>query len=151
MHGATTALLRVAMHPGGTVTGIDPHPNGRLGVSFERWIAHREVAQHPHGRAILLRQWSHQAAATWRSGIDFLFVDGDHSRDGLARDWADWSPFVVPRGVAALHDSRSVPWRPDLESVGYTQEVILEDRRFCLLEEVDSLTILERVSEGGDG
>jgi len=150
MHGATTALLRAAMHPDGVVTGIDPHPNGRLGVSFERWIARREVARHLRGRAVLLRQWSYQASTTWRSPIDFLFVDGDHSREGLARDWTDWSPFVVPGGVAALHDSRTVPWRPDLDSVAYTQEVILRDPRFRLLEEVDSLTMLERVREATD-
>ena len=41
MHGVTTALLRSVMHPEGTITGIDPHRPGWLGVSFERMIACR--------------------------------------------------------------------------------------------------------------
>jgi hypothetical protein len=36
VHGVNTALLRSVMDPSGTITGIDPHPVDRLGVSFER-------------------------------------------------------------------------------------------------------------------
>ena len=48
-------------------------------------------------------------------------------------------------GIVALHDSRSVAGRPDLDSVRYTEEAILKDERFRALDEVDSLTILERL------
>lgn len=146
LHGVNTALLRSVMDPSGTIIGIDPHPPGRLGVSFERWIARRELARHPRGRAVLLRQWSHEAAAEWLTPMDFLFIDGDHSWAGIDRDWQGFSPHVVPGGVVALHDSRSVPGAPDLDSVRYTREVILADPGFRLLEAVDSLTVLERVA-----
>jgi hypothetical protein len=49
----------------------------------------------------------------------------------------------------ALHDSRSVSQRLDLDSVRYTQEVIAHDRRFRLVDEVESLSVLERLP--GDG
>jgi predicted O-methyltransferase YrrM len=142
--GATTALFRSVMHPDGAVTGIDPHPPGRLGVSFERWIALREIEQHRRGRAVLLRAFSHEAARTWHQPIDFLFLDGDHSWAAIECDWTDWSSLVVAGGVIALHDSRSVPARPDLGSVAYTEQVILSDPRFELLEQVQSLTVLQR-------
>jgi predicted O-methyltransferase YrrM len=77
MHGATTALLRSVMAPEGVVTGIDRHPPGKLLVSFERLVAKRELARHPRGRAVLLREWSHEAARNWTTPIDFLFIDGD--------------------------------------------------------------------------
>jgi predicted O-methyltransferase YrrM len=150
MHGATTALLRSVMDSRGTVIGIDPHPAGRLGVSFERLIARREVGRLRRGRAVLLRRLSHEAAGEWTEPIDFLFLDGDHSWAGIERDWRDWSRFLAPGGIAALHDSRSVPSRPDLDSVRYTEEVILRDKRFRPVEAVDSLTILERVPEPSD-
>ncbi|MDQ3804772.1 MAG: class I SAM-dependent methyltransferase [Acidobacteriota bacterium] len=36
--------------------------------------------------------------------LDFLFIDGDHSRAGVARDFELYSPLVRPGGVIALHD-----------------------------------------------
>jgi predicted O-methyltransferase YrrM len=147
MQGATTSLLRSVMDSRGTVTGIDPHPAGRLGLSFERLIALREVGRFRCGRAVLLRKLSHEAAADWTEPIDFLFIDGDHSWAGIQRDWTDWSRFLVSGGIVALHDSRSVPSRPDLDSVRFTEEVILWDKRFRPVECVESLTILERVPE----
>ena len=145
MHGVNTALLRTVMSPEGTLTGIDPHPRGRLGVSFERAIARSEIAKHPRGHAQLLRQWSYEAARGWNAPIDFLFIDGDHSWVGIDRDWMDWSRHVAAGGIVALHDSRSVSGREDLESVRYTNDVILKDPRFQTVEGVDSLTVLQRV------
>lgn len=37
--------------------------------------------------------------------IDFLFVDGDHTYDGIRTDWELWAPLVRPGGVVALHDT----------------------------------------------
>lgn len=36
--------------------------------------------------------------------IDFLFIDGDHSYDGVKRDFELYSPLVRPGGLIALHD-----------------------------------------------
>jgi len=144
MHGATTALLRSVMSADGIVTGIDRHPPGRLLVSFERLTAQREVARHARGRVVLLREWSHEAARHWTEPIDFLFIDGDHSWTGVERDWRDWSSHVVPGGLVALHDSRPMPDRDLLDSVRFTTEVVLHDRRFGVVDAVDSVTVLER-------
>jgi predicted O-methyltransferase YrrM len=145
MHGATTALLRSVMADDGTITGIDPHPPGRLGISFERLTTLRELERHRRGRAVLVRKRSDEAAATWTRPIDFLFIDADHSWTGIARDWTDWVPHVVPGGIIALHDSHSVEGGQDLDSVRFTGEVVLRDPRVRRLEIVDSLTVLERV------
>jgi predicted O-methyltransferase YrrM len=146
MHGATTALLRSVMSPEGIVTRIDRHPPGRLFVSFERLVAKRELGRHARGRAVLLRQWSHEAARDWMAPIDFLFIDGDHSWAGIERDWRNWSTHVVAGGVVALHDSRPMPDCEPLDSVRFAEEVILRDERFTVIDAVDSLTVLERVA-----
>jgi cephalosporin hydroxylase len=36
--------------------------------------------------------------------IDFLFIDGDHSFDGVKMDFDMYSPFVRPGGLIAFHD-----------------------------------------------
>src|SRR5438477_1435093 len=144
MHGVTTALLRSVMAADGTIVGIDPHPPGRLGVSFERLTARRELARTARGRAVLIRKASADAAADWAAPIDFLFIDADHTWAGIDSDWRDWVPHVVTGGIIALHDSHRVPGREDLDSVRFTEEVVLRDPRVRRVEVADSLTILER-------
>ena len=145
-HGANTALLRSVVAPDGEVIGIDPHAPGRLGLSFERWIAERQLSRVRRGRARLIQQYSHDAAATWTAPIDFLFIDGDHSWSGIARDWSEWSGHIEQQGLVALHDSRHVDGREDLDSVRFTRDVIHRDERFEVIDEVESLTVLRRRS-----
>lgn len=145
-HGATTGLLRSVMDANGTIVGIDPFPRGRLRFSIERSIAHHEIARYPRGQVSLLRERSSDAAVNWCDPIDFLFIDGDHSWSGIASDWRDWTTHVVPDGIVAIHDSKSVPWCDDFDTVRYTREVISRDDRFEEVDAVDSLTILRRSS-----
>jgi len=42
--------------------------------------------------------------------IDFLFLDGDHSLDGIRQDFADYAPLVRRGGLIACHDI--VPKQP---------------------------------------
>ncbi|HVJ83877.1 MAG TPA: class I SAM-dependent methyltransferase [Planctomycetia bacterium] len=143
--GVTTAHFRSVMDPQGTVTGIDPHAPGRLGLSFERLTAQRLLARVKRGRVDLVRKLSFDAAAEFDRPIDFLFIDGDHSWKGVERDWNDWSAKIAPGGIVALHDSRSVPYRQDHDSVRFTQEVVARDARFRSIDSADTLTVLIRV------
>lgn len=146
MHGVSTAVLSSVMDPDGLLTAIDPHPAGRLGLSFERLIAAREVGRRRRGRVVLDRRLSHETAQGWTSPIDFLFIDGDHAWESIDRDWRAWAGWVMPGGLVALHDSRPLPGGDPLDSVRYTAEVILADPRFTPVTGVDSLTILRRVA-----
>lgn len=38
------------------------------------------------------------------AGIDFLFIDGDHSYEGVRQDFLSYSPLVRPGGLIAFHD-----------------------------------------------
>jgi cephalosporin hydroxylase len=38
--------------------------------------------------------------------IDFLFIDGDHSEEGVKKDFETYSRFVAKGGIIALHDIR---------------------------------------------
>jgi predicted O-methyltransferase YrrM len=150
-HGVTTRLLRGVMHPDGVYFAIDPYPRGRLGFSTQRVIARHGVGRVRTGRVVWLRTTGVAAAADPRvleAPVDFLFIDGDHSYDGLRGDWQAWADRIAVGGVVALHDSRSTPARliPDAGSVRYTAEVIRHDPRFAIADEVESLTVLTRVA-----
>lgn len=36
--------------------------------------------------------------------LDFLFIDGDHTYEGVKKDFEDYSPFVKPGGLVVFHD-----------------------------------------------
>lgn len=146
-HGVTTKCLRAAMDAGGVLTAVDPFPMGRLGFSAQHVIAHREVAAVPNGTVVWVRSTGAEAARR-HSRVDFVFIDGDHSEQGLLDDWRAWSPLVETGGIVALHDSRSSADRSidDAGSVKVTNEVIVPDPRFVVVETVDTLTVLRRVA-----
>ena len=152
-HGVTTKLLRNAMAPDGLLLGIDPYPKGRFGFSVQRVIAQREIARATVGTMEWQRLTGVEAArlyaASKRPPVDFIFIDGDHSYEGLQGDWEAWSPLVAPQGIIALHDSCSSADR-NIEGAGsviFTRESILPDPRFRLVESVDTLTIMSRCSD----
>jgi predicted O-methyltransferase YrrM len=149
-HGVTTCRLRKAMASSATLFAIDPYPAGRLGFSTQYVIGHREVSKIPNGTLTWRRQTGAEAARDLNGSepFDFVFVDGDHSYEGLQADWTGWRALLASGGIAALHDSRSTPERPidDAGSVRFTREVILRDRCFEVVDTVHSLTVLRRIS-----
>lgn len=150
-HGVTTCRLRAAMASDGVLFGVDPFPAGRLGFSAQWEIARKEVRKVANGTIRWVRLTGVEAARNHGSletgPADFVFIDGDHSFDGLRGDWEAWSPIVSVGGVIALHDSCSSQSRPigDAGSVSYTDQVIRLDPRFELVDTVDTLTVFRRV------
>jgi predicted O-methyltransferase YrrM len=148
-HGVTTCRLRKVMATEGTLFAIDPYPKGRLGFSTQRVIARRELSKVSNGRVTWIRKTGAEAARELAGSepFDFVFIDGDHSYEGLRADWTGWRPLLAEHGVIALHDSRSSPERPiaDAGSVQFTSQVILHDRCFEVIDTMNSLTVLRRL------
>jgi predicted O-methyltransferase YrrM len=147
--GVTTKRLRAAMAPEGELWAVDPYVPNRLGLRFSELIARGEVSAVENGTVRWLRTTGADAAATWlregRPAPELVFIDGDHSWQGVAGDWEAWSPLLAPGGLIGLHDSRSVPKFPiDADSVRFTQTVVLHDPRFRVVAELESLTVVER-------
>ena len=149
-HGVTTAVLRRAMAQDGMLWAVDPFPAGRLAFSLQFPIARAEVRRIHNGRVRWIRMTGADAANLYRQDagppVDLIFIDGDHSYEGLLSDWRAWSPLVARGGVVCLHDSRSTAERPidDAGSVRATAEVIGKDPAFEVVEEIDSLTVLRK-------
>jgi cephalosporin hydroxylase len=43
-----------------------------------------------------------------KGSVDLLFIDGDHSYDGVRADFENYAPLVRPGGVIAFHDVVSI-------------------------------------------
>jgi predicted O-methyltransferase YrrM len=149
-HGVTTSRLCRVMASDAVLLAVDPFPPGRLGFSPQRLIAQAEVHKVARGRVIWMRTSGAEAAQQFttsrRGAVDFVFMDGDHSYDGIRADWEAWSPLLALNGVAALHDSCSSSARSieDCGSVVFTRETVRTDPRFELVEVVDTLSVYRR-------
>jgi predicted O-methyltransferase YrrM len=147
--GATTRQLRSGMAPDATLFAVDPYPTGRLGISYQKIIAHREVGRVINGSVVWLEQTGVEAAADpivrAAAPFDFVFIDGDHTYEGLHGDWSAWSPLIAPSGIVALHDSvLPAGGGASAGSMRYFAEVISRDDRFETIETLHSLSVLRR-------
>jgi len=146
-HGVTTCRIARELQPTGVLYAIDCYAPGRFGFNYQEHIAHREARCFGDRIRFILATSevaSLDLGQKLGSTFDFVFIDGDHSYRGLQTDWGAWSGLIASGGVVALHDSRSTPERniDDAGSVIFTREVILNDVRFELQEQVDSLSVL---------
>lgn len=48
--------------------------------------------------------------------VDFLFIDGDHSEEGVRADWNNYGPMVRDGGMVAFHDIVGGHW-PGVEKL----------------------------------
>ena len=147
--GANTVRIARALASAGRVFAVDPFSRGRLGVCWSGLVARRHIAASGVGaRVTIVRALSWEAATRIEGLFDFVFIDGDHSLEGITRDWADWSPRIDVGGVIALHDTRASPLNPGVETLGsalYFESHIRHDARFRLVEQVDTMSVLERL------
>jgi predicted O-methyltransferase YrrM len=110
-HGGSLFLLAQAAHPEALILSIDL-PHGEFGGGYPLWRApvYRRFGL-PDQRIELIRADSHAEATRIRveellggEQLDFLFVDGDHTYDGVRRDFELYSGLVRKGGLIAFHD-----------------------------------------------
>lgn len=145
--GVTSLVLRQAMDPAGTLTCVDPFFSGVFGISYGFSISRREVAKCTIGEVRFVRMFSHEAAERWSAPVDFIFFDGDHSDEGVGRDWRDWSSHIVAGGFAAFHDSVAPEGTPGPSALVRKIQSLEPD--FRLVCQVDSLSIFQRGAGAG--
>jgi hypothetical protein len=136
------------MHSQGTLLAVDPYFRtffGIRGYGWARRIAHREVAKCQRGVIHWIEKQGCEAVSTPEAQsilpVDFIFIDGDHSYEGLKGDWEAWNPHIAAGGIVALHDSRGTNLAG---SEIYTNEIIINDPRFEVIASLDLLICLRR-------
>lgn len=147
--GASTVALAMGVRDAGRghIHSIDPHKDfhGVLGGVFSpEDHALFESALRKHG----VEEWvthhcteSGFAVKNWTEGISLLWIDGDHSYDGVAADLQCWLPFVSDGGIVILDD----------HSPGSEVEAAVRDHlpfsRFIPIERIGNALVLQRTAE----
>jgi predicted O-methyltransferase YrrM len=80
---------------GGEVDGTHDRQQPWMLLSCARNIALGGVS----GNIRLIPATTAEAAAWWTEPIDYLYIDADHSYDGVVADLYSWVPFVKPGGL----------------------------------------------------
>lgn len=117
--GMVFAFCHVAV-PDATITTVGL-PKSRFGDSYgkrgETLIRSYAGAK----QRLNLVQGDTHASATRREveaclrgqAVDLLFIDGDHSLEGVQRDFEDYKPYVQSGGIVVVHDTIPNPLNPD--------------------------------------
>ena len=107
--GGTLYLWSKVIQPDGLIISIDLPRTYRK--SLNRFFELAFLEKENKSRICFLREdsQSHECREKVRrilngKQIDFLFIDADHSYEGVRRDFLFYSPFVRESGVIAFHD-----------------------------------------------
>lgn len=147
--GKSACLLALgSAEAGGVVHAIDPHmdqPNHAAGTyeggDHEKLVAAaRRFGIEARVRPIIAT--SEQARSGWNgSAVDLLWIDGDHSYEGVRHDLAAWAPLVRVGGIIAGHDYE--PSWPGTQRAW--DEFFAANPGFARREAVKSIVWAERV------
>lgn len=146
--GVTTRALAEAMPETAELFAVDLFFKGRLGMCWAKMIAFTEATKAKKKKVFFVEMRSEDAARKIDADFDFIFVNADHSLNGIATDWLVWSPRCRFGGVMAFHDTRIASHAPHVQNFGsfkYYNEVISMDTNFEEIDHVDTLSVIRRV------
>ena len=109
--GGTLFLFTKATDPEAKIISIDL-PGGPFGGGYPEWKIHLYKSFSKGKQKIyLIRRDSHNPQTLEEvkkilSGekVDFLFIDGDHTYEGVKKDFEMYSPLMREGGIVAFHD-----------------------------------------------
>jgi cephalosporin hydroxylase len=114
--GGTFFLWSRAAAPDAHLLAVDSKPAGSFGMWSPFSLVRRGFAVGSQRVSLMMGSDSHSESTLRRvmallggRTIDFLFIDGDHSRDGVWQDVNMYSPLVAPGGLIAFHDISQNP------------------------------------------
>ena len=109
--GNSTCAIAMGLkeNGGGRLYATDPHMptdwNDTYSVNTLEILSENIRTLGLTGHAEIIRALSTDAAATWTRPIDLIFIDGDHSYEGVKRDWDLFVKHVPPFGMVVFHDT----------------------------------------------
>lgn len=116
--GATTlSMVALLTDPHVEIIGIDSFENETPCTSpingeiiTVRELCHENLkCNGVADRVKIIDASSHEVGKTWNQSINFLIVDGDHTREGAYQDLIDFSRWVTAGGILLMDDYYGFP------------------------------------------
>lgn len=125
---ATALALGALAGHGAPVYAVDPHEpfvgvlGGRFGPADRKAFFENTLRAGVVEAIRLVNLSSEVVAPGWNRPVGLLWLDGDHTYEGVARDWRAWRPHLLPRAAVAFHDSND----PQLGPARLIGEIVSE-------------------------
>lgn len=132
-YGGSALLLASAAADDQIVYSVDVADNTKVKGNFK--LAPESVTK----KIRLLKGLSKDVADKWTSPIGLIFIDGDHTYDGVALDIKKWCPFVVKGGYAIFHDVVGTGLGLDKLTNN-----LVEKKGWKFVESADTMVVLQR-------
>jgi predicted O-methyltransferase YrrM len=138
--------------PTATIISLDL-PNGKHGGGYPKWMGWAYRWKFPkHGQKLHLitgdskTQESVCKVADTLKGrqVDFLFIDADHTYEGVKSDFNTYKHFVRPGGIIAFHDINHFASMPDVNVDVFWSEL-------CAMNPGKTATHIHRPQTEGHG
>lgn len=151
--------LACAQNKQGKVYAIDPHTLNswtELGTNAETldFLRRRLKEYELEKYCEVVVNTSGAAAKTWSQPIDLLFIDGDHTYDGVKLDFESFRQWLTPNSLVVFHDTMwkyhktHEGYREDMGVPQYMQELTAEGFQSVTIQAWPGITIL-RPAIGG--
>jgi len=142
--GTSALAMRESMPPDGRLWCVDPYVSRIPGLSPRERVAHRVVRGSANGTVTWLKARGADAGRSWTGPrVELLFVDGDHSFEGVSADWVAWSPHLADDAAVVFDDAvgAAAGWGPSR----LLDEVVLAQGSAWRLEETgDRYAVVRR-------
>jgi cephalosporin hydroxylase len=128
--GGTLFLFTRVADPEAKIISIDL-PGGSFGGGYPKWkIPIYESFSKEKQKIYLIRKDSHDHQTLKEverilggEKVDFLFIDGDHTYEGVKRDFEMYSPLMRKGGIIAFHDICPHPSETECEVNRFWNEI----------------------------
>jgi predicted O-methyltransferase YrrM len=139
--GGTLFLFSKILCPDATIISLDL-PYGSYGGGYKSfkipfYLSFVEKNQHMHllrGNSHLSQSLSEVESLLCGQKLDFLFIDGDHTYEGVKKDYLMYSPLVRKGGLIGLHDICVHPPRLRCEVSKFWNEIKTTHRHQEIIE-----------------
>jgi predicted O-methyltransferase YrrM len=142
-YGGSAFLFAVASDDDSTITSIDvaPQNDALFQVALEKsGLAHK----------VKLLVGDSEVGVATADFYDLIFVDGDHSYEGVMKDYEYWKRAIKPGGYLAFHNAAAAdPYTVTMEGVvRFVAEVTMRDGKYFKREpDVGSLALFIRTQK----
>ena len=128
--GGTLYLFSRVVNPDAVLISVDL-PGGAFGGGYPAWKVpfYRSFASR-NQKIHLLREDSHDSKTLEKvkglvdgKPLDFLFIDADHTYEGVKKDFEMYAPLVRPGGLVAFHDIAPHPAELKVEVPQFCKEI----------------------------
>ena len=146
--GKTSVAIAEVISEIGEIYCVDPweSKNGKINPMlkiFNREFKRKKLLH----KVVIIQEYSTKPNIVIPKNLDLVFIDGDHSFEGLKNDWNLVERFLIKGGIVCLHDTtvpNNEPWR-QFGSVDFYNRHILTNPCFKHLSQIHSLNILEKI------